>query len=124
MNLERVNAKCRGPAVQIAGKRATFDATRKCYQHDHMELSADGSGLIRSDLDAERELVRCLIVDPHCSDRTSRRPQTRFPLLRLRDLLGLRARPRKVERSRGENLREKSGFRRDKEVRPALAAAV
>jgi hypothetical protein len=87
-------------------------------------LNADGSGRIPSDLDAERELVGCSIVDPHCSDRTSRLPQTRFPLLRLRDLLGLRARQGKVERSRGENLRKKSDFRRDKEVRPALAAAV
>ena len=53
-----------------------------------MELSADGSGLIPSDLDAERGRVGCLFVDPHCSDPTSSLPQTRFPLLTLRDLLG------------------------------------
>jgi hypothetical protein len=48
-----------------------------------MDLSADGSGLIPSDLDAERELVGPQIVDPHCSDRASSLPQTRFPLLTL-----------------------------------------
>src|ERR1700674_1702506 len=53
-----------------------------------MDLSADVSRLIPSDLNAERGLVGCLIVDPHCSDPTSRLPQTRFPLLTLRELLG------------------------------------
>jgi hypothetical protein len=32
-----------------------------------MELIADVSGLIPSDFDAERRLVDCLIVDPHCN---------------------------------------------------------
>jgi hypothetical protein len=31
--LERVKAKCSGPAVSLAGNKATFNATRKCYQH-------------------------------------------------------------------------------------------
>jgi hypothetical protein len=31
-----------------------------------MDLIADGAGLIPSDLDAERELVDCVIVDPRC----------------------------------------------------------
>jgi hypothetical protein len=51
-------------------------------------LSADGSGLIPSDLDAERVLVDCLIVDPHCSGPTSRLPQTRFSRLTFCDLVG------------------------------------
>jgi hypothetical protein len=32
-----------------------------------MELSADGSGVMPSDLDAQRRLVGCLFVDPHGS---------------------------------------------------------
>jgi len=39
-----------------------------------MDLSADVSGLIPSDLDAERGLVGGLIADPHCSDLTSSLP--------------------------------------------------
>jgi hypothetical protein len=34
-------------------------------------LNADGSGLIRSDFDAERGLVDCLIVDSHGSGKQS-----------------------------------------------------
>jgi hypothetical protein len=36
-----------------------------------MESSADGSGLIPSDLDAERGRVGWLFVDPHCRSRTT-----------------------------------------------------
>jgi hypothetical protein len=54
-----------------------------------MDLSADISGLIPSDLDAERGLTDCLIVDPHGSGPTSSLPQTRFPFLTLRELLGI-----------------------------------
>jgi hypothetical protein len=32
-----------------------------------MDLIADGAGLMPSDLDAERELVDCLIVDSRCN---------------------------------------------------------
>jgi hypothetical protein len=46
-------------------------------------VSADGSGLIPSDLDAERGLVGGLIVDSHCSDTTNRLPQTRISLMTL-----------------------------------------
>jgi hypothetical protein len=34
---------------------------------DEIELSADGSGLIPSDLDALRQRVGCLIVDSRCN---------------------------------------------------------
>ncbi len=51
-----------------------------------MDLSADASGLIASDLDVERGLVGCWIVDSHCSDLANSLPQTRFPLLTLRGL--------------------------------------
>jgi hypothetical protein len=54
-----------------------------------MDLSADGSGLIPSDLNTERGLMGCLIVNPHCSGPTSSLPQMWFPLLTLGDLLGL-----------------------------------
>jgi hypothetical protein len=50
------------------------------------DLSADGSGLIPSNLNAESGLVGGLIADPHCSDLPSSLPQTRFPLLTLRAL--------------------------------------
>jgi hypothetical protein len=53
-----------------------------------MDLSTDGSGLIPSDRNTERGFMGCLIVHPHCFDLMSRLPQTRFPLLTLRDLLG------------------------------------
>ena len=78
-----------------------------------MDLSADGSGLIPSDLDTERGLMGCLIVDPHCSDPTSSLPQTRFPLLTLRDLLGFSgSRVNRVLTARIENGRvEKAGSR-------------
>jgi hypothetical protein len=56
-----------------------------------MDLSADVSGPIPSDLNTERGLVDWLIVDPHCADPhcadphcadpASSLPQTRFPLL-------------------------------------------
>jgi len=36
-----------------------------------MNLIADGSGLIPSDLNAERGFMVCLIVAPHCSSRTT-----------------------------------------------------
>jgi hypothetical protein len=32
-----------------------------------MDMISDGAGLMPSDLDAERELVDCLIVDPRCN---------------------------------------------------------
>jgi hypothetical protein len=48
-------------------------------------LRADGAGLIPSDLDAERALMGCLMVDTHGCDSTSRLPQARFPLRTLRD---------------------------------------
>jgi len=49
-------------------------------------LSADGPGLIPSELDVECGLVNSLIVDWHGSDLVSGLPQTRFPLLTLREL--------------------------------------
>jgi hypothetical protein len=55
------------------------------YQRD---LSADGSGLIPSNLDAERGLVGGSIADPHCSDLTSSLPQTRSSRLTFCDLVG------------------------------------
>jgi hypothetical protein len=51
-----------------------------------MDLSADVSGLIPSDLNTERGLMDCLIADPHCADPNSSRPQRRFPRLTLHDL--------------------------------------
>jgi len=67
-----------------------------------MDLSADRSGLIPSDLDVERGLVGCL-------------PQTRFPLLTLRELLGFsgsrvnRVRTALIENGRVENGRVENG---------------
>jgi len=69
-----------------------------------MDSSADASGLIPSDLDAERGLVGCLIVEPHCSDPTSSLPQTRFPLLTLREFVGFSgSRVNRMQTARIEN---------------------
>jgi len=42
-----------------------------------MNLSADRSGLIPSDLSLERRLVGCLLIEPHGSERMSSQPQMR-----------------------------------------------
>jgi len=53
--------------------------------------------------------MRCLLVDSHCCDPTSRLPQTRFPLLTLRELFGFsgsranRVLAAPIENGRAEN---------------------
>ena len=75
-----------------------------------MDLSADVSGLIPSDRNTERGFMGCLIVHPHCFDLMSRLPQTRFPLLTLRDLLGFSgSRVNRVQTARIENGRVENG---------------
>jgi len=51
-----------------------------------MDLRTDGLRLSPSDLDAERGLVGCVIVDSHCFDPASGLPQPPFSLLTLRKL--------------------------------------
>ena len=74
-----------------------------------MDLTADGSGLMPSDRDAERARVGCLIVDPHCCDPTNSLPQTRS-IPDVREFLGFSGSPvDRVQTLRIENGRVEKG---------------